>query len=111
MDCRDKDTIKLLQEIKSVYFDKQSDYEDEGSLIDEAIQALEERVKRTIKNSRSDKQFLLFYKSLKNGFLGHVWVYGEDELRIEINSTSDEYEILQVIEVFGYKEIDIDGYE
>lgn len=36
MDCRDKNTIKLLQEIKSVYSDKQSDYKVEESLIDEA---------------------------------------------------------------------------
>ena len=36
-----KDSIKLLQEIKSVYFDKQSDNLDESNLIDVVIEALE----------------------------------------------------------------------
>ena len=36
-----KDSIKLLQEIKSVYFYKQSDNLDESNLIDVAIEALE----------------------------------------------------------------------
>lgn len=35
-----KDAIKLLQEIKSIYFDKQSDSLDESNLIDVAIEAL-----------------------------------------------------------------------
>lgn len=43
-----KDAIKLLQEIQSVYFDKQSDCLDESNLIDVAIEALEKQIPKKV---------------------------------------------------------------
>lgn len=58
-----------------------------------------------------DRKFLMFYKK-GEGCLGHVWIYGKEELKKEVKANEmydgSDIEILQVIEIFDYKEIDID---
>ena len=59
------------------------------------------------------RKFMMFYKNQNTNSLGHVWIYGEEDLKKEIkmNEQLEDYEILQVIEIFDYKEIDIDDFE
>jgi len=58
-----------------------------------------------------ERKFLLFYET-KRGY-GHVWIYGMEELKKEVKvydkkEETEDIKILQVIEIFDYKEIDID---
>lgn len=54
------------------------------------------------------EKFIMFYR--KENFLGHVWIYGKEELKKEVKGNElHGIEILQVIEVFDYREIDINN--
>ena len=61
-----KDAIKLLQEIKSIYFDKQSDNLDESNLIEIAVEALEKQIPKelsTVIKEANGREFKFYYCS------------------------------------------------
>lgn len=58
------------------------------------------------------ERYLLFYRCKDSNNFGYIWIYGEKDLRREIKLIDQsQTEIMQVIQVFDYVEIDIDNYE